>query len=456
MSLNVKPRAKNFVLSMESISLEMIDFQKDNFPKKLDAYHEKIIKLLEENSKATITKELKAELETLVTDRFKFKIKLNTESELAACIPQPVNTSNVLINKFLKSHEQLAKYYKDAVIDRIDVEDGGIGTVDLKNGTVGGIFTSYVHEVYMNYRKLFLSYKTTKEELTAILLHELGHLFTFYEYSNRSNTTNVVLQNMVSAIMSEDRNKKKTYIYQELGKLNLKEQKSIEKKLDSVFEAENESILQFKTSTFVFDVLSSQMDQSRYDENASERLADQFVSRFGYSEKLAIALEKLGLGSWYNNWIFILEIAVWSRMIYSLVIAFTLIYKGINLSVLGWINFTMVVYLLLIKLINTNYNNQNLTYDYDKDRFIRIKNDIVELLKDRDLDTKIAKSLIIDLNNVEMIINRSRTYASLFKVFGFFLFKTNRTNDESIAVQQMLEKIANNQLFVQSQKLQHI
>ena len=81
-----------------------------------------------------------------------------------------------------------------------------IGTVDRETSTVGKDFTDLVMCIQVT-KGLFLTNAGvgisdfTPEEIAAIILHEVGHIFTYFEYMGEVVTTNYVLQHVSKSIM---------------------------------------------------------------------------------------------------------------------------------------------------------------------------------------------------------------------------------------------------------------
>ena len=161
------------------LHMEAIDFQlNDSFGPDM----EKIIATFEEKvKKGYIGLEIQklpqvAELEKVIFDRLKMRVKFNTQDALAAIIPFHLNHNAVLLKKLWRN--------EDFLMEQAEKRESGFasGTVDENNVKLGGVFSDYVHTVYMDFGTLFKMGMKAKE-ITAILLHELGHGFYACAYS---------------------------------------------------------------------------------------------------------------------------------------------------------------------------------------------------------------------------------------------------------------------------------
>ncbi len=92
--------------------------------------------------------------------------------------------------------------------------------MDIEKAKLGGFFSDYEHSVYMNFTELVTTFKMEPGEITAILLHELGHGFYACEYSDRHASSNQILSNLSKELAKDKVKRNPDYIYKELVKLN--------------------------------------------------------------------------------------------------------------------------------------------------------------------------------------------------------------------------------------------
>ena len=179
-------------MSRLKISLESVQFQSDKFFKELVLIFSEMKK--QSKDKLVDSEHLSALFKT---------IQSNTGLSVGISVGQwgpmveipSINKNNVLVNV----HWREVVSSTDGI--RMINEAGGAirGSVNLKTGKVGGVFTEIKHTVHLP-TEMFTGGKFTAEEIAAATLHELGHLFTYYEYMTRSVTTNQALAGMSKAL----------------------------------------------------------------------------------------------------------------------------------------------------------------------------------------------------------------------------------------------------------------
>lgn len=93
------------------------------------------------------------------------------------------------------------------------------------------------------------------------------------------------------------------------------------------------------------------------------------------------------------------------------------------------------------------------TYDKLKDRYKRIRQDMVRQLTDSNLDRETMKEVIENIKIVDKTMEKAVNYRSIFSVIGNVIFPSNRKAVKDHEVQQTLESIVNNNMFVKSAEL---
>ena len=95
-------------------------------------------------------------------------------------------------------------------------------------------------------------------------------------------------------------------------------------------------------------------------------------------------------------------------------------------------------------------------YDDPKDRIIRIRNEMVDALKDPDLEPKHKKRYIDDIERCNVLL---REYNRYFSIIGFvvrMVFPSKRKQHNDMLLQKKLEALANNNLFTSAAKFELI
>jgi hypothetical protein len=318
------------------------------------------------------------------------------------------------------------------------------GTVDLKTAKVSGVFADIKCKMFLPKDYLFNT-KFLNEELSAIVLHELGHVFTSFEYLSRSVATNqslaVMLKMMDKSVKFEDRKvvfgkaKEKLGMSEEAYKL-IENEKDINKVTMVVM---GEAIRESK----------SELGASVYDLVSCEYLADQFAARHGAGKYLVTALDKLMDGGWSGMFFTVLM----TTISYLMLPAVFFIMTG-SLPVAG----VAFVIFSILNYVGGSYDDTHGIYDNNYMRYSRVKHQMVQQLKDPNTDPEEKKVLVTYIDEIDPIIkkNLSDTNVKLRNKIAMFFSSEHKRDFEYMKLQKDLELIGNNDLYVMSEKLKLI
>lgn len=431
-------------LSSRKVATEVIDFQQDDFGAKLEALVTTIsTKITDGTYKDDY--ELKGEkeifdLQELVEKRLGLKIKIITNGMLAAIMPFYSNKNHIFLNKFwrgdinIKDQDKLLKGFNNKE-----------GSVDLQKAKLGGIFSEYVNDVYINFRVLIKEIKLSPAEITGIILHELGHGFYICEYSDRLESVNQVLANVATEVLGKKK-KDLNYVYRELEKVN----PNIKKEEVEVLLGDNRVVAGVKWFETIIGTVKYQLNVDTYDNSSFEQLADNFSSRFGYGRQTIIALDKLhkvmGSPDKSKTDIRVMQILSLISVIGGIALIGSLLVTAMPVGLLYAFLFGF-----LFRMSGTDM--QDHTYDELKQRYIRLRNDSVELLKTDKLNKDIAKNVLEDIYIMDSVIKETYQWSTAFGKLANFVFSGARKSKTSIEEQMLLEELLSNDLFIAAAKL---
>jgi hypothetical protein len=300
-----------------------------------------------------------------------------------------------------------------------------------------------VHNIYISLNILINNIKCTPGEITAIVLHELGHAFTWYENTVRTETTNQVLQNISKELFSKKENKDLEFVYRELtDKLKLSKADA-----DSIINSQDKTIMEARVFEAISGFVVSQTKEERYNETSSEQLADQFATRFGYGRELIGGLEKIM--KYYN----LPEYNITTKSIY--ILGELAVYAGMISGMLLLMPGALVYALFAVMIgVLSSESNKDMTYDQIKDRYIRVRNELVSILK-ADIDTKDKTTILTSIYNLDLMIKNLGSYTPLIKYITDLL-PGNKAIKSDREYQQLIETISNNNLFVKSAEFEQL
>lgn len=416
-----------------NIGMEAIDFQADNL-KKILAFHigelRKLSKeeLLREGTYAVLSAEIKK------TTNLNTTIIVDQLYGSAAVIVPDVNRNNPLVNDMYKGYLPNATGLKLVENARNVIK----GTVNLKKARVDGVYANLDHTVFLPLTDL-LSERFTDEEIVAVLLHEIGHIFVYYEYISRTVTTNTVLAGIAKTMSS-------TTDPKEIETVLLSAKKVLQLTDLDVKKLVNNS----RVDLVEMVVVSSAIEQARselgsdiYDMNSFEALADNFATRLGCGRELVTALDK-----YYRSGN---DMALRTLPTYLALEATKLLSLGLSTliaataAIAGTTLFGMLIILSTIFLVGRDLN----TKDYDRPlfRLKRIKEQLVERMKDKRASKEERKQLAESVEHIDGLLKDYNTRTSVLVKLAAVVSTSVRNRYKQEQLQSELESLASNELF---------
>jgi len=427
---------------------ETIGFQNDEFGSAMTTLFSRIkdqVKQMpSENKKAILYAD---DLQDLIFKRFGIRTKINFVTDSIGAIHVfPVNRNSILIKDYLRGN------YKDASQELLlKMFNNKKGTIDNKNAVVSGIFSDYTHTIYLNVWHYFRNDILSPAEVTAILLHEVGHAFTFYSMSDRVSTANQVLANLTMSIKNGEDDEKQLYLFKELSDTY----ELTDKEFADLITDKNRIALGIRLFKHHVKYVEKQMPIDKYDETSSEQLADDFAVKFGYGKELVTALDKISTWSVEKSYL-----TNGLAMVLSAVVEFMIV-PGIYIGLLLFLNggiimaaFFFLMYIFSFAGSGTVY--RDMTYDDLKDRYQRIRNQMVANLNQDGLDKTELAGILENISFVDKAIDSTLTFNPLGTMLSDYFFSYNRSVKEDIRFQRLLEDLAHNELYVMSAKFKTI
>lgn len=271
--------------------------------------------------------------------------------------------------------------------------------IDRKKAKIIGLPTDYIAYISHDLPSFIRKMNCNAQELTAVLLHEIGHAFTYIEYSYRSVTnTSVLMDTFLDNIEKKNRSPKESLV---LAYERVSSDKSTDYKTKDA-------------TTATIYMLDSYLKENRFNVTGSahagtdaEQLADQFASRFGVGEHLISALDKFRES--VNNQIFGYRA---QSLFYGIVVCGGLAVLWLCMgSWMGWyLLFIGAIFTLSAVLIDNPIEREGdpgyvTTYDDAKRRYKRIRNDYIRRLRSNPSATKAEiESTINALDKVDRLI----------------------------------------------------
>lgn len=426
------------------IALEAIEFQSGAFFKELtlvlkSAFDKGTTPNLNEQ------KDLGAHLDKVIFQHTGVKSKVTfTLFGTGVYIPDVTNNS-ILTNMY-------GPFFKGAdgkkMIENSDELGKSVGLLDLVKSRVSGDFSKYEIPIEIDLSD-FTIHKFTAEESAAILLHELGHWFTYCEMLDRVVKGNMLLGGLCSTLSGTDFKEKEIAIKMAGDVIGMSKDE-----INSLQKNTSDKVITTVFITKVWALMKTKEGHTFYDMNTWEMLADQFAARHGAGRYLTTALDKLYViyGAQQRGHFIYYMSQITSALKITLRLVATAL--GFIASPFFGVLLAIVSVIFTINAITTAYQTDDAPiYDKPKDRFLRVRRQLIERLKNTELSPEIKISITGDIKHIDEILTNYEERAAWLEVVDNFLFKSSRARRDNIEFQKDLEKLAMNDLFISAASL---
>jgi len=349
-----------------------------------------------------------------------------------------VDRNNILINSFIRNFINSADGVK-----LINNASGSVrGKVNLNTGMVSGIF-SEVKSIINLPTDMLSSTKYTAEEIAAITLHEVGHLFVYYEYMSRTVTTNQMLAGLSKALDKSD-----TVAERESVLINVKKAMNLTE-LDekTLAKSTNNKVVEIVVISNISREVKSELGSNIYDFSTWEYLADQYAARQGAGRHLATGLEKIYKGTW-NISFRSLPVYLAMEATKALLVIAPIVLAATTGIILGSV--------VSIGIILMGMDSDTPTYDRPGERMKRIRDQIVENLKDKRLSKDDVERLEADIVAIDVILKDIEDRRQWIGAIIDTVSSSARKAHNQEVLQKELEDIAVNELFIKAALLSKI
>lgn len=391
---------------------------------------------------------------TGITIRFiKDQAILNAYSNNAAIIP----FTNNIFNPMIKPEDKESFFDLDLVTAGKELEQSMTeqikklsrqpSVVDAKKGFISGGYADLVFDIIVDFKGLSKSLKMTASEIAAVIMHEIGHVFTWLHFNNKLVVINEALYNIHSAVKKADEDKRYSIVYQELKTIDGKiTEKQVKDMISGNVLSASMAYYDFITRNTEFSNLCVSLGNRNNGYN-SETVADQFAVRMGFGDSLFTALNKISKttnGSLANF------------MIMTLMVDLFMVYLLLPLIILSpvLLAYTTAIAATISLLLNSIMSiiGDN-TYKYDRERLQKVVNETIDSVKDVK-DVAFKKAVISNVKMMKSVINKLPDEHGAMSKFFMMISKNTRIEQAYSAQQDLLERIASNELFVKAVELE--
>ena len=387
---------------------EAIDFQTDTaIIEELNQVHSKIRDILLKDPNANI-EELLKDIEDLVLKRFGLKLILNNTKTGTGPSILPIQLSGRM-PKWFRGRQMNMDKLKDSIKEIHKILGKKGYTVDFKNGKIHGLENVVTGILYMPYYTIFsgkqspdfnpteikgflTGYNFKPEHATAVLLHEIGHAFTFLEYTGKIKKRFLVIYEAFDEYKKTNNDKKLIIkLSNSIGSKEIVDTYNKEKAI-------NKRVIASLTIA-VSDYLQKELNDALNWSETSEVVADQFVARFGMSKDIIIALNHIYRSKLNTTLFFINLYFQISNYLLPLYLLFGL------LSPIALLNPVFIFFTIF------NYVRQDFTYPSNRDRIRRMRTELVLSIKynKRILSKEEREKILSDIEQLDILIKFAKS-----------------------------------------------
>ena len=303
------------------------------------------------------------------------------------------------------------------------------GTIDRQTGKVGGVFSKILSPIIVG-QSIVSDNKLATGEKAAILMHELGHLFVYYEYMAEAVKTTGLLAAVGSRAYRDAPYKEKIIMLHEVDAasgIKIPDKDKIAKGSDELV-----------SMVLIRETVNAKRSESGtdfYDTRSFEYLADQYVARHGGAVDLAKALNKVERASGGIN------------TMRAPVYLFLEILKTLYILA-GTLGSTIYfMYSLLL------YGFGERRYDNPIDRTTRLRQQLIAQLQDETLTIEQRRSIVDDVEVIDKLLPELKARKTVIELFWDKVIPLGRRNMSVVTMQKEMEKIAFNELYRKSTDL---
>lgn len=329
------------------------------------------------------------------------------------------------------------------------------GMVDISKNRVEGIFAEIPYKLHLS-AEWCRGLVYLDEELAAIILHEVGHAFTQCEYMDRSVATNQVLADIAMARTSGNPDKVNGVIAHVAHEYQLTDEQK--RAFQAAKKDSDYAVLAYAAAD---ENCRRELGYSVYESTSCEQLADMYAARCGAGRYIVTGLDKM-YRHYYGGYDESTKATAFTRAAFSMafvvasVSAYLLIFAPIAAAV-GAVVSAIGMPLLLMKGASAAVKYAE--YDDHYARSKRLRNQVVELLKSPHIKPKLVKAALQDLKEIDKVLDYQEKLLPeqdknpIGHRLGVLFSSVYRKRVNSGKLQQELEALAGNELFVQAAKL---
>lgn len=357
----------------------------------------------------------------------------------AYVIPPKIDKNHPLINEWRRAFAQ-----NTDGVNAVNFAGGGaIGAVDFETGKVSGVFAKLTSDIYITkgaferYGNLVL----TPAEVTAMLIHEIGHTMSYFATLGQTFRTAFILDGFVREAMKVNEPNARFKLikdFEESTGVTISDK-------NTVSESENAGAITTVVLSDIVESSRSQFGTTLYDMRSWESLSDQYAARQGCSADLATALDKL--------------MGIYEPMYYRGTFKYLMVEIAKVLGVLLLITANALllnIIGLVIIFVMLSASPHEREYDNPHERLTKLRNELIAQLKSKNIASERSTSLLADIEVINRVMENIKDRHSFFEKFWLIISPYTRRQVKMGKEIQELEQLVNNDIFVEAAKLKKL
>ena len=400
----------------------------------------------------------------LINRRFNMNVTIesvNGDYGVAYTYPIPLNQKHILTDDRLKDGKLWTLFDTSGNIERMHAEYlkslNKPAGINLKTGKLSGAFSELGIRIGICLPTLIFELKASPRELSAAILHEVGHSLTYAEYADRIHSGNQVILDTLEGLKKAESDKDYQYWISKSVASDLINKNDFDDLMKT-----HRVILPISYIAKVMKNYGKTLKINTYDKTSSEQVADSYAYRLGYGKELVTILDRIYKNDFHKNIsdTLLCVVAMWISyhlVLFPMIILVTLF--PILYLIVPYLFAVLhtIVTLMVAGLLGLGSNNINRTYDVTKVRFQRIRDQYVETIKTME---KTKNDHGINMNDhlegirvIDEIISRYSNNRSLVNYLLDLILNSNKTAYRAVYEEQLIESLSSNNLHVRHQEL---
>ncbi len=303
--------------------------------------------------------------------------------------------------------------------------------VNLKTGMVSGDAAEFPHLMGLGMGFYDEDTYLQPEEGAAIIMHEVGHMVTFWTVFAYYAQSNFLLTDFTERLFDNKSAEMRTVMVKKA-----KDEGFAVESVKDIAAAQSKEQVKIIIFNDIVQKAQSDLGYNPYDMRACEQQADQFVSRWGYGKYIVTGLDKL-----YKKYGMRTSKSAFANVFFDIV--------GWMVLCFGTMGVGAVIMVLILMLCDT----QQEVYDEPRKRFEVLRKDAIGRLKTLK-DAKAKRNVIEMLDEMQGVISLYGTTWSVLQFLQSTFGPKGRGRYRHKTAQQLLEEFANSELNVAAARLE--